>query len=69
MVHSSPRPDIKQVYNCEANDVGPVYIMNGRIVYALVYKRLLTNRLYGKAAEWAMFTTRLTGIEYINILR
>ena len=60
MVRSSPRPDIKQVYNCEANDVGP-----GRIVYALVYKRLLTNRLYGKAAEWAMFTTRLTGIEYI----
>ena len=39
--------------------------MNRRIVYALVYKRLLTNRLYGKAAEWAMFTTRLTGIEYI----
>ena len=30
-----------------------------------MYKRLLTNRLYGKAAEWDMFTTRLTGIEYI----
>ena len=30
--------------------------MNGRIVYAREYKRLLTNRLHGKAAEQAVFT-------------
>ena len=41
--------------------------MNGRIVYALVYKRLLTNRLYGKAAEWAVLTARLTGITVLQL--
>ena len=30
--------------------------MNGRIVYAHVYKRSFTNRLHGKAAEWAVLT-------------
>ena len=30
--------------------------MNGRIVYACEYKRLLTNCLHGKAAEWAVLT-------------
>ena len=54
-------PDIKQVYNCEANDLGSC-IMNGRIVYVFVFKRLSTNRLYGKAAERAVLTARLTGI-------
>ena len=36
--------------------------MTGRIVSACVYKRLLTNRLHSKAAEWAVLTVRLTGI-------
>ena len=60
MVHSSPA--IKQVYNCKANDVG-------RIVYAHEYKRLLTNRFHGKAAELAVLTeisvTTTKPIEYI----
>ena len=30
--------------------------MNGRIAYAREYKRLLTNRLHGKAAERAVLT-------------
>ena len=30
--------------------------MNGRIVYMHEYKRLLTNRLHGKAAERAVLT-------------
>ena len=30
--------------------------MNGRIVYARVYKGFLTNRLHGKAAEPAVLT-------------
>ena len=41
--------------------------MNGRIVYALVYKRLLTNHLYGKAAERAVVTVRLTGIIVLQL--
>ena len=41
--------------------------MNGQIVYALVYKRLLTNRLYGKAAERAVLTVRLTGITVLQL--
>ena len=36
--------------------------MNGRIVYVLVFKRLSTNRLYGKAAKRAVLTARPTGI-------
>ena len=36
--------------------------MNGQIVYAHMYKRLLTNRLHGKAAERAVLNARLTGI-------
>ena len=31
-----------------------VLLMNGRIVYVHVYKRLLTNCLHGKAAEWGV---------------
>ena len=57
MVRSSP--DTKQVYNCEANDVGPVY--------AYVYKCLLTNYLHGKAAERAVLTARLTGITVLQL--
>ena len=30
--------------------------MNGRIVYVRVYKRSFTNRLHGKAVEWAVLT-------------
>ena len=37
-------------------------MMNGQIAYVLVFKRLSTNRLYGKAAEQAVLTARLTGI-------
>ena len=46
MVRSSPA--INQVYNCEANDVGPVSRQ--------VCKRSFTNCLPGKAAEWAVLT-------------
>ena len=35
--------------------------------YALVYKRLSTNRLYGKAAERAVLTARLTGITVLQL--
>ena len=59
-------PDIKQVYNCKANDVGSC-IMNGRIVYVLVSKRLSTNCLYDKAAERAVLTARLTGIKVLQL--
>ena len=41
--------------------------MNGRIVYVLVFKRLSTNRLYGKAAERAVLTVRLTGITVLQL--
>ena len=51
MVHFSPSIEQrKQVYNCEANDVDVVYIMNGQN-HLHVYRHLLTNRLHGKAAE------------------
>ena len=38
----------KQVYNCEANDVGVVH--NEWMNYLRVYRRFLTNHLHGKAA-------------------
>ena len=43
--------------------------MNGRIVYVLVFvfKRLSTNRLYGKVAERAVLTARLTGITVLQL--
>ena len=41
--------------------------MKGRIVYVLVFKRLSTNRLYGKAAERAVLTARLTGITVLQL--
>ena len=41
--------------------------MNGQIVYALMYKRLLTNRLHGKVAEWVVLTARLTGITVLQL--
>ena len=40
--------------------------MNGQIDYVLVFKRLSTNRLYGKAAERAVLTARLTGITVLQ---
>ena len=49
MVHSSPA--IKQVYNCEVNDAGPV---RTNCLRARVQVRSFTNRLHGKAAERAV---------------
>ena len=50
MVHFSPSiQQQKQVYNCEANNVGVVY--NEYINGLGVYWRLLTNPLHRKAAE------------------
>ena len=43
MVHFSPSIEQqKQIYNCEAKDVGVVY--NERTNRLRVYRRLLTNR-------------------------
>ena len=42
-------------------------MMNRRIVYARVYKRLLTNHLHGKAAKRAVLTVRLTGITVLQL--
>ena len=36
-------------------------------MYVLVFKRLSTNRLYGKAAERAVLTARLTGITVLQL--
>ena len=42
----------KQFYSCEANSFGVVWCSyNERTNWSHVYKRLLTNRLHGKAAE------------------
>ena len=41
--------------------------MSGRIFYALVHKRLLTNCLYGKATERAVLSARLTGITVLQL--
>ena len=41
--------------------------MKGQIVYVFVFKRLSTNRLYGKAAKRAVLTARLTGITVLQL--
>ena len=53
MVHFSPSIEQqKQFYNCEAGVVWCNY--NERITHLCVYRRLLTNRLHGKAAELSL---------------
>ena len=42
----------KQIYSCKANSLGAVwYSYNERTNHLCDYRRLLTNRLHGKAAE------------------
>ena len=42
----------KQIYSCKANSLGVVWCSyNERTNHLRVYRRLLTNRLHGKAAE------------------
>ena len=42
---------LKQFDNCKANSLVVVYSYNERTNRLRVYRRLLTNRLHGKAAE------------------
>ena len=52
MVCFNPRIEQRKHYNCEANDLGVVWCSyNERTNRLHVYRRLLTNRLHGKAAE------------------
>ena len=53
MVHfSRNNKQRKQSYSCEANSLGVVSCSyNERTNHLRVYRRLLTNRLHGKAAE------------------